>query len=205
MHRELCVKDNIIRTEDFRELVDFADSYIIDGVSLPLDVAKYTKDFLDPETTFIQCAGVDNLQTKNINYAVSLGFTNLDIHLNNFLLLNNNAVEIEKYFKRLIGVCNRNNANVRAVIEYRALPNMDDLLPLLGDYFNTVVLGTGYVVDDCYDSMIYAEILNNDYGVQSIICGIQTQEQCEIARKNKIFGCRFFSINIAKTLFSPAV
>jgi len=163
---------------DILEAIFIASEKRIDSVAIPSGFMSRVDEFLKHQKfsaaiDFPYGLSSTQVRVHEIILAIRQGASFIDVVINNSYIKEENWRKIREDIKACLTVCNQNNVELRAIIEYRLFPVktvllMCDLLNING-VFN-VINSTGFVADDLSENAIISYEMQTKTGVLVTSC-----------------------------------
>jgi len=201
MHREFILIDKSPKLDKIVEIYKKIVNNNFDCLSIPSSLLEAIKTFdnkyIAAQIDYPFGLACTKAKIKEAQYCSSFGVSYIDVVANHYLIENlletKFCTEIESIQKSLKG------GELRLIIDYRLFDSLR--LNFFGNLcaknsINTVILGTGTMLEDPIDNLIVAKMLENKYGLHTISTGvIRTEEDFEKFKEQKLFGIRISSVS----------
>ena len=209
MLTELACYNQDSTYDDILNTVFTAAKKNIDSVAVPSGFMSRVSDFLKDQKFSAAIDfpyGLSNTQVRvhEIILAIRQGASFIDLVINSSYIKEENWRKIKSDLKACLAVCNQNNIELRAIIEYRLFPVktvllMCELLSING-VFN-VINSTGFVADDLSENAIISYEMQTKTGVFVTSCVRGFNEKYHNVFKELDIHClRLMSTKIADDL-----
>lgn len=209
MLTELACYNQDSTYDDIMMAVFVAAEKDVNSVAIPSGFMSRVNDFLKDQKFSAAIDfpyGLSGTQVRlhEIILAIRQGASFIDLVINNSYIKEENWRKIREDLKACLAICNENNVELRAVIEYRLFPlktvlMMCDLLSIAGVY--NVVNSTGFVADDISDNAIVSHQMQQKTGVLVTSCvRAFTEKHIKTFQDMDIHTLRLMSTKIAERL-----
>ena len=209
MLTELACYNQDSTRADILEAIFIASEKRIDSVAIPSGFMSRVDKFLKHQKfsaaiDFPYGLGSTQVRVHEIILAIRQGASFIDVVINNSYIKEENWRKIREDIKACLTVCNQNNVELRAIIEYRLFPAktvllMCELLSITG-VFN-IINSTGFIADDLSENAIISYEMQTKTGVLVTSCvrGLNKKHH-DIFKELDIHCLRLMSPKIAEHL-----
>ena len=209
MLTELACYNQDSTYDDILEAIFIAADKDVSSVAIPSGFMSRVNDFLKDQKFSAAIDfpyGLSGTQVRlhEIILAIRQGASFIDLVINNSYVKEENWRKIRKDLKACLSVCESNDVELRAIIEYRLFPVktvllMCELLSING-VFN-VINSTGFIADDISDNAIISHQMQEKTGVLVTSCvRAFTESQIKTFEDMDIYTLRLMSTKMAARL-----
>ena len=209
MLTELACYNQDSTYNDILKTIFVASEKNVSSVAIPSGFMSRVGDFLKDQKFSAAIDfpyGLSSTQVRlhEVILAIKQGASFIDLVINNSYVKEKNWRKIRKDLKACLSVCNQNNIELRAIIEYR-LFSVDTVL-LMCELFTAngvhhVINSTGFVVDDISDNAIISHQMQEKTGVFVTSCvRAFTESHIQTFKDMDIYTLRLMSTKIAEDL-----
>lgn len=204
---DLAENDIYTRTQ-----IETASKFQISSISIYLPHIKLTSSVINNDNILIN-ANIDypygQMDTENrleiVSKAIDSGAKIITLSCQWYYAVNRKYDKIRKDAEAILDLCSKNKVELRYTLEYRVFsyPLMQKISKiLLEKNINTIYVSSGQYLDNIYDNLIAAAMINKKVSDINIICtgNVWTTEHAELLKKNKIYGQRANSIHSLELL-----
>lgn len=209
MLTELACYNQDSTYSEILETVFVASEKNLDSVAIPSGFMGRVSEFLKDQKfsaaiDFPYGLSSTQVRVHEIIMAIRQGASFIDLVIHNGYIKEKNWRKIKEDLKACMSICDQNNVNIRAIIEYRLFPVetvllMCDLLNTIG--IHNVVNSTGFVVDDINDNAIISHQMQDKTGVFVTSCVRAFKEKhIRIFKELDVHALRLMSPKVAEHL-----
>tara|TARA_R100000008_G_C3552721_1_gene151390 strand:- start:125 stop:757 length:633 start_codon:yes stop_codon:yes gene_type:complete len=209
MLTELACYNQDSTYSEILETVFVASEKNLDSVAIPSGFMGRVSEFLKDQKfsaaiDFPYGLSSTQVRVHEIIMAIRQGASFIDLVIHNGYIKEKNWRKIKEDLKACMSICDQNNVNIRAIIEYRLFP-VETVL-LICDLLNTigihnVVNSTGFVVDDINDNAIISHQMQDKTGVFVTSCVRAFKEKhIRIFKELDVHALRLMSPKVAEHL-----
>ena len=209
MLTELACYNQDSTYNDIMQAVFIAAEKDVNSVAIPSGFMSRVNDFLKDQKFSAAIDfpyGLSGTQVRlhEIILAIRQGASFIDLVINNSYIKEENWRKIREDLKACLSLCQANDVNLRAIIEYRLFPlktvlMMCDLFNIAGVHH--VVNSTGFIADDISDNAIVSHQMQEKTGVLVTSCvRAFTESQIKTFEDMDIYTLRLMSTKIAQDL-----
>ena len=209
MLTELACYNQDSTYNDILKTIFIASEKDISSVAVPSGFMSRVGDFLKDQKFSAAIDfpyGLSSTQVRlhEVILAIKQGASFIDLVINNSYIKEKNWRKIREDLKACLSVCNQNNVELRAIIEYR-LFSVDTVL-LMCELFNAngvhhVINSTGFIADDISDNAIISHQMQEKTGVFVTSCvRAFTKDHIKTFEDIDIYALRLMSLKIAEHL-----
>lgn len=211
MYVELASLDKMTDEKQCRDFVFAASKLSLNGVSVLPSYLAETKQYvpdmvLSTPIDYPHGTEESGVRAHAVLSAIRHGANAIDLVMNSSLMVNNKTQKLLTDLEGCLAICREKDVTMRVMMEYRAFEDKNvfmaaiDILNAIGVEY--VFPATGSRLDNFNDNLIAAKIIMSKSKLNVITNGnVLTKEQYEIVKKSGVFGIRFTSIPIVKTIF----
>lgn len=202
MLKEFLIVDKSPQLGPLERDIKYALEQKIDSICMPTGLIKYIKNidskFISAQIDYPYGLSDTKTKIKDINYCLGLGINNIDIVVNHFFIENLMWKDSKNELENFLGICKKSNKTFRPIIDYRLIEgfrikNYASILKTLG--IDTVIVGTGTLLDDPVDNILCANYLYENFSIKSICSRVaRTSVDIDYAKMHFIHGLRVSSI-----------
>tara|TARA_Y100000004_G_scaffold29937_1_gene31069 strand:- start:915 stop:1547 length:633 start_codon:yes stop_codon:yes gene_type:complete len=209
MLTELACYNQDSTYSEILETVFVASEKNLDSVAIPSGFMGRVSEFLKDQKfsaaiDFPYGLSSTQVRVHEIIMAIRQGASFIDLVIHNGYIKEKNWRKIKEDLKACMSICDQNNVNIRAIIEYRLFPVetvllMCDLLNTIG--IHNIVNSTGFVVDDINDNAIISHQMQDKTGVFVTSCVRAFKEKhIRIFKELDVHALRLMSPKVAEHL-----
>jgi len=204
MHLEFAQHDHTLNENENKELITEALQYKPDSISV---FSYYIKNLVQITNTPIICpidfpVGISDGKTRlnMAEFAIKNGAKGLDVLYPAQLIINRKYEKFREDIKNFKELTNDKNIKIRYTLEYRkySYELLYKLVQILYDNgVSTVLLSTGYFLDDINDNIIAAGMIVKKTPPINVVltANIWTKEHVNNIVKSGLYGFRANTIN----------